>query len=257
MKVELIYFKGCPNVADARTLLIKAFAATNNQPKWSEWNQNDESCPEHYLNYGSPTILINSKDVDASGFQQQGQCCRLYFDKKTSRAQGGPELEKIINCMEKAQVKNMKNVTMTSRWLTFIMAIPSIFLALLPKLTCPMCWPAYTALFASLGIGFINYSPYVPIIIIGLLTISLFSLGYKASLRRGYLPFALGLFGSVSIFVSHILSLGSFMFYFGSVALIAAAIWNAWPIKKSSKHSLLCCRSVLLEEKYNESKSSN
>lgn len=57
-------------------------------------------------------------------------------------------------------------------------------LALLPKLTCPVCWPAYTALLSSVGINFVDY-PYLLPTLTTFLAIALWALSYRAATRRG------------------------------------------------------------------------
>src|SRR3546814_20862630 len=37
--------------------------------------------------------------------------------------------------------------------------LPAVGAALLPKLSCPVCWPAYAGLLSSFGIGFVDYTP--------------------------------------------------------------------------------------------------
>lgn len=71
MKVELIYFEGCPNAEPARQNLKKAFDAAGIKAEWTEWEQGAANTPEYARQYGSPTILIDGKDI-AGG---PGECC--------------------------------------------------------------------------------------------------------------------------------------------------------------------------------------
>ena len=61
--VELIYFQGCPSVPLARERLSQAFAWLGMTPNWHEWDRNAPDAPRHTRAYGSPTILVNGKDV--------------------------------------------------------------------------------------------------------------------------------------------------------------------------------------------------
>lgn len=107
--------------------------------------------------------------------------------------------------------------------------LPTIGVALLPKLTCPACWPAYAGLLSSLGIGFVDYTPYLVPFTMAFLAISLGTMVYKAGSRRGYGPLFLGLFASA------VLMIGKFYFdsdaamYAGLGILVAASLWNTWP----------------------------
>lgn len=91
MNIELVYFEGCPNAKAARENLRKACAALGINADWKEWNQNDDRIPEHIEVFGSPSILVDGKDV-AGG---PGECCapkscRVYEDGK-----GAPDIETI------------------------------------------------------------------------------------------------------------------------------------------------------------------
>jgi hypothetical protein len=45
---------------------------------------------------------------------------------------------------------------MTERaWKQGLLATPGIGVPLLPKLMCPLCWPAYAGLLSTLGLGFL------------------------------------------------------------------------------------------------------
>jgi hypothetical protein len=42
-----------------------------------------------------------------------------------------------------------------------LLAMPGIGMALLPKLACPACWPAYAGLLSTLGVGFLGSTKYL------------------------------------------------------------------------------------------------
>src|SRR5437016_8704787 len=83
-----------------------------------------------------------------------------------------------------------------SRWKQGLLALPGVGVSLLPKLACPLCWPAYAGLVSSLGLGFLISAAYLLPLTIAFLMLSLAVLGFRASQRRGYAPFGLGLIGS-------------------------------------------------------------
>jgi len=76
-RVELLYFPGCPNVPAAREQLARALALAGLPPEWVEHDVDASDVPEHARGYGSPTILIDGRDV-ASGAPVEGSACRLY-----------------------------------------------------------------------------------------------------------------------------------------------------------------------------------
>jgi len=61
--VEFIYEKDCPSVESTRSQLIQVFSKLKIKPHWVEWEISDTSAPDYVRRYGSPTILINGKDV--------------------------------------------------------------------------------------------------------------------------------------------------------------------------------------------------
>jgi len=109
--------------------------------------------------------------------------------------------------------------------------VPGIGAALLPTVTCPACWPAYAGLLSSLGLGFIDYSPWLIPVTVVFLAIALATLALEAYKKRAYGPLLLGVIGST------VLVIGKFQFesevalYIGVVLLIGASGWNAWPRK--------------------------
>lgn len=87
MKVHLLHFQGCPNVDAARTALRDALAAEKLDVPIEEIDVEDVAAPAWAHGWGSPTILIDGKDV--AGQQPSGSsCCRLYQD-------GAPSVEVI------------------------------------------------------------------------------------------------------------------------------------------------------------------
>ncbi len=110
-----------------------------------------------------------------------------------------------------------------------IAALPSVGVALLPKLTCPVCWPAYTALLSSAGISFVNYTPYLLPTVAILFAITLWALAFRARARRGYGPFWLGLLGGLSVLVGKFIFDSDPALFLGGGLLIGASLWNIWP----------------------------
>jgi hypothetical protein len=75
--VDLIYATDCPNISLARTNLLRAFARAGMKPKWSEHRIGDPEAPPYTRGYGSPTVLVNGRDV--TGQPPSGEsACRIY-----------------------------------------------------------------------------------------------------------------------------------------------------------------------------------
>lgn len=226
MNVELIYEKTCPNIEAARTRLVQAFHRAHIPPKWCEWEVTQSDTPDYARGYGSPTILVEGNDVSGEHNQAGGNSCRLY--PTGNGYEPVPTVNKIAGALSRAA----SNSTVAGKSRGFsIAALPSLGVALVPKLTCPICWPAYTALLSSAGISFVNYTPYLLPTIAILLVISLCALAYRAQARRGYGPFWLGLLGSFVTLIGKFVIENDLTLNLGIALLVAASLWNIWPRK--------------------------
>jgi hypothetical protein len=76
MRVQLLYFPGCPHVERAREAIRAALAAVDLLPVFEEVDTTTESTPPALAKWGSPTVLIDGRD--AAGAQPSGVACRLY-----------------------------------------------------------------------------------------------------------------------------------------------------------------------------------
>lgn len=108
-------------------------------------------------------------------------------------------------------------------------ALPGIGLSVLPKFVCPVCWPAYTSLLSSVGLGFLVSGPYLLPLTAVFLTLALATLAFRANQRRGYGPFQLGLVAAIGILVSKFVWEFTAAVYAAVGLLVLASIWNAWP----------------------------
>src|SRR5437588_7217193 len=86
-----------------------------------------------------------------------------------------------------------------SRWKQGLLALPGVGVSLLPKLACPLCWPAYAGLLSSVGLGFLISSAYLLPLTAGLLALALFAMAFRAKNRHGYGPFLLGLVAAIGV----------------------------------------------------------
>jgi hypothetical protein len=84
-EVELILDRDCPHVVEARDLLSSTLAALGLPPTWTEWWSEDENAPPHARDRGSPTILVEGKDIAGAEAKSNASCCRIYKTKEGFR----------------------------------------------------------------------------------------------------------------------------------------------------------------------------
>lgn len=107
--------------------------------------------------------------------------------------------------------------------------LPGVSVALLPKLTCPMCWPAYAGVLSTLGLGFLVSERYLLALTAGLLLFSAAALAFRAGERHGYRPALLGFAAVAAVLVGKFYFNSNVLAYTGIAFLMASSIWNSWP----------------------------
>jgi mercuric ion transport protein len=81
LRVELVFDRDCPNVARARAVIRAALGEVGADAVWSEWDRADAATPAELRSYGSPSVLVNGKDVDANEVvRSDANSCRVYMD---------------------------------------------------------------------------------------------------------------------------------------------------------------------------------
>jgi len=228
--IEFIYDRDCPNVEGARVELRRALQTAALKTSWQEWNRADEHAPEYVRAYGSPTILVDGKDI-AGMPPGDASACRIYRNEQ-GNTRGIPDTQLIL-----AALTNTKPVAHGR--LQALAALPAVGGAVLPKLTCAACWPAYTALLGALGIEFVDYTPYLLQITVAALTVALFGLGWRAKARGGFGPLALGIAASAVILIGKFTFDSDVAAYGGAAALVGATVWNLWPRRRTACGA--CC----------------
>ncbi len=100
--VELIYDQFCLNAGRARQVLGEAFAKVGIASSWAEWDRESPESPKRARSYGSPTILVNGKDVGGEKPNDGGNCCRVYGDDEN----GFSGVSSIVALKEKADPRS-------------------------------------------------------------------------------------------------------------------------------------------------------
>jgi len=228
MKVELITDVDCPNVEAARANLMRAFSRVGLPARWTEWERDDPEAPAWVAEYGSPTVLVDGRDVSGDGGSSPsgGNCCRVY-DGEDGALTGVPPVELLVDALSEAASSPAPPESDTR--LSGFAALPGLVAAFLPKVTCPLCWPAYAAALSAAGLGFLLDSAWLLPISGGLLALAVGSMAWRAPSRRGYGPALLGLVASAMVLTGKFLFLSDAATYGGTALLVGAAVWNLWP----------------------------
>ncbi|MGH9477018.1 MAG: hypothetical protein ACRD1C_11905 [Terriglobales bacterium] len=78
MRIELVYDRVCPNAGQARENLQRALALTGCEARWVEWDRSDAASPAYTREFGSPTCLVEGRDVAGAMASGAIESCRLY-----------------------------------------------------------------------------------------------------------------------------------------------------------------------------------
>ncbi len=239
--VELIYDHDCPNVSKARAQLLRAFAEARIPPGWSEWQRDDPAASDYVRSYGSPTILVDGRDVEGVAPSAGISCCRLYADS-SGQAQGVPSIQLIVAALRAADQQETppQRSGRIAGWRSSLATLPGIGASVLPAGLCPACWPAYAGLLSSLGLGFLLKTTYLLPLTALFVLIALGALAFRAKTRKGYGPFAVGLLASGIVLTGKFALALDVAMYGGIALLMVASVWNAWPRTMASSSNDVC-----------------
>jgi mercuric ion transport protein len=235
--IELIYDSDCPNVEDARENLRRALSGLNLPARWTEWNRGQPDTPQRVRGFGSPTILVDGRDI-ADVKPGQDACCRIY-ETAGGRRSGVPPVALIREAIEQS---TNRAAPVGGGWGRSLVAAPAVAISLLPSLTCPLCWPAYAALLSSVGLGFLANSAYLLPLTGMLLAVAVAGFGLQIR-TAGYVPFILGLV-SVGTILPGKFVMGSNLATYGGVALLAiASVWSLVSRRSTAARCSTCAPS--------------
>ena len=140
---------------------------------------------------------------------------------------------------EKTRIFNFRKI----RYI--LSALPSVIAALVassPILTCPACWPLYAGLLSSLGIGFVNYTPYILPSTIVMIIVALLPIGLRAYKTHTYKPLICGLMASAILLSGKFFMDNEYIFYSGALLLIISSLWNIWPKLAGGSNDCPACK---------------
>lgn len=99
--IELIYDRDCPNVEPCRAILRSAMEEVGMPPSWREWDRNASDTPAAYRAFGSPTVLLDGRDIAvvAGCSTPAGNSCRIYVDEKSGALSGTPSMRTMVDAL--------------------------------------------------------------------------------------------------------------------------------------------------------------
>ena len=238
--VELIYDADCPNIEGARTALVRAFVQVGLAPKWTEWDRGAPDSPGYASAFGSPTILVDGRDVDGVAAGETAGSCRLY--DRTAGLDAGAFVERIAVALSLRPIADPNTHGAQPSVRRGVWGVlPGIGSSLLPVGLCPACWPAYTGVLGSLGLTFLLDAHYLLPLTAVLLLAALFSLAWRAPSRRGYRPCSIGTLAAVLVLAAKFAWSSPPLVYLGAAALLACSLWNSWPQRAAATGSCAKC----------------
>ena len=103
LTIDLVYDPSCPNVDSARVAIRGALSAVGAPQAWREWDSTDATTPERLRPLGSPTVLVNGRDVAGDGTlpQVDANSCRVYADDNGCM-RGAPSLQMVVEAIQRA-----------------------------------------------------------------------------------------------------------------------------------------------------------
>ncbi len=127
--------------------------------------------------------------------------------------------------------------------------LPGIGVSLMPKLICPLCWPAYAGLVSAAGLGFLINARNLLMVTALFLIVAVAALAFRAQQRRGYGPAMAGLAAGVGILASKFYLESTATMYAALGLLIGASIWNSWPVRQPASCPGCALPNELVKEK--------
>lgn len=217
MKVQLLSFPGCPNVETTRQALRRALIASGLPPEFEEVDVTSSATPESLKAWGSPTILVDGRDV--VGSEPTGSCWRLYGPRGQTR---GVPPEALI---EQA-IRNAR--TGGGHLLGSLAAVPGALVALLPAATCPACLGAYFGVLSVLGLSFLLTNRVLVPLVVGFLPLGIASIAWSTRGHRRFGPLVATVAGSGAVLAGRLVWSIPAMLYAGVALLVGASLWNLW-----------------------------
>lgn len=219
-EIRLLYFKGCPNIEQARANLRAALTRAGLAARWEETDLEAGDCPGDWKGFPSPTILVDGAEIVTGSRAQSGT--------SSCRFGGAPSVELIARALRPRSA------------LASLAAVPAALAGLLPVGFCPACYPALAGFLGALGLGAYAERLLAPLTLV-LLLVALAGLGYQARKVGDYRPLAVGAVGAALMYAGQFVLVSSPVKIIGILLLVAASFWNVFPRLRRGGESCSAC----------------
>lgn len=103
--IDLIYDSDCRHIDLARSMIRSALEQIGGETTWTEWDRGDGRTPDEMRRYGSPTVLVNGRDVALADDEHSfvdANSCRVYIDSG-GHIYGAPPASLILSAIQRNQ----------------------------------------------------------------------------------------------------------------------------------------------------------
>lgn len=228
MKVQLLFFPGCPNAQTTRDALTRAFEQIGIPPRFEDLDVSAPGTPGSLKGWGSPTILVNGHDVSGGEISPRPSC-RLY-ESSSSDNRGVPPGDAIVAALLQARKSRGYR-------LQHLAALPAAALALLPAATCPACLGGYLGVLSAIGLGFLVDERVLSPLILLALAIGIAGIARSMGRHSRPGPLALTILGSAAVIAGRLIWNIPVVLYGGITLILGASFWNLF-IKRSGTKQL-------------------
>jgi mercuric ion transport protein len=218
VKIEILTFEGCPHREATVERTLEVLSALGAEAEVSEVEVRDGADTARPRFPGSPTVRVDGADIEPGAETRSSDAlsCRMYGGA------GVPPRELLVDAIARAAGGPGE---WRRRWLPAA-GVPAAGLAALPA--CPACYPLYAGILSSLGL---TLDPGAHLGLSGvLLGLALAALAFQGRARRGLVPLALGAGAALVVAAAKLLVGSDLLASAGAAALVAAGVWNAWPL---------------------------
>lgn len=163
----------------------------------------------------SRKLLIDSVAWYGVYIAKKDEIYEIDDDKTNSEISRNESQSMRSNKIRSSKVKVFRSVT------------PAFSVAILSKLACPACWPAYAAFLNALGLGIVSFVPYLLPLTVLFMLLSLAPLWLQARSRGAYYFFIIGVFAAATVIVGKFFFLSDKAMYAGLVSLAFTSILSS------------------------------